>query len=387
MTHYLLSHLATPSALRHRPRQLRLSARTSLACALALLAQLACAAPSHQGESADSSTTDHEYVFGETAPEPGAPDEFCEPFDPARVYLITQFNTSEIIDPEAPEKLCVTALAAYAGDVVHPRLDGGDGSLVWLASTGSLFRLLYVYQERKGDKWRPVGSAERFGELFRPFNDVMLDRIVPCSANPDFAPVLVWSDGAWYGECLGVTSGTDGTLYRIADYLGAYYDVIPQPVGIFDDIAIFATDSLPSGYAIGGDELTPLPLPPGVETVRHLAARSDQGGVAAAVEVIRSNVPTLERARVTAQGIELLGAYEDDFETLVPYGIEYALDGDGALWRLGGSSSQSAGEVVARLPPAGPAEVVYELREELTDETYPRLRLLSASVGRIEALQ
>ncbi|MBK8241080.1 MAG: hypothetical protein IPK74_36660 [Deltaproteobacteria bacterium] len=90
---------------------------------------------------------------------------------------------------------------------------------------------------------------------------------------------------------------------------------------------------------------------------------------------------------MTAQGIELLGAYEDDFETLIPYGIEYALDGDGALWRLGGSSSQSAGEVVARLPPAGPAEVVYELREELTDETYPRLRLLSASVGRIEALQ
>ncbi len=78
-------------------------------------------------------------------------------------------------------------------------------------------------------------------------------------------------------------------------------------------------------------------------------------------------VVTLERARVSPEGVTIIGAYTHDITAAGVDGMStYALAADGTLYGLGGVADTEQGvefgedTIVVRLPPSGPPEVIYE---------------------------
>jgi len=320
-----------------------------------VFAFLAACSPDSADTTADTNTdTDSDPAVG---PAPGAPDEHCE-LDPEAIYVVAR---DELLDYYAltnlddPSIVCALGHAAYPM-VMHPT----NGALLTVRRHGPILDLVDV----KPDWLRQDAYGEWGQPTSDPFvNDVTLAEILyfPNMRCPEHS-------GAVFTDATQVYAHCGGEVFGAAE-LGADPDLPGGILGRVDGRFIvadyFIQFIVPTGISYAewtaGDRVE-VPLPTGVDTIWHLAARPDAQGLIAAATVQRGQFSTLERVRVHPDGITLTGeVYAHDLdEASLGWLADPRMDSDGTLYAVTAEDDdKDRARAIIRMTLEGPPEIIY----------------------------
>jgi len=267
-------------------------------------------------------------------PQPGAPDELCDP-NPDRVYLVEHpfegIPSVLLTDLDDPSAVC-----AYRETFrENIRLDPVRGGLITLHGD-QVWRLEHDWLAPRSpgsDIWVPDPGGED--------NDEQLGRVmrspeITCRVDDPY--VLLTDDATVYASCGGAWFNA-AEIDGVGDW--------PNLVGLVNGRKIFKAPPFTMfGYFTEDPEqvpLVPIGMPGDVDAIEHLAVRPVAGALLAAVQVWRGDVVTTEQARIDANGITLAGTYAHDVgEAGVPF-MDYALAADGTVYGIEIVSEDGAG--------------------------------------------
>jgi hypothetical protein len=299
-------------------------------------------------------------------PEPGAPDEFCEPLDPDRVYLRHfeyGYGFMAVTDVEQPEATCLY-YSGYQSDVpaaLVARVDPTSGGLLHVR-VGDVLRQQNVWTTFS-DGGAIVPQAPTLSAVLEREERlaVLLDREGElCDGVHAQAAVgvgLVWTGAAWLMGCGRRVQTLDNTL--VADPLLADSEVGWLAVtGMLGPVPVFANlepgaRGIPSrapnenpdsaGVYVNADRTNP--EVPDTRAFGHVAMRPKRGAEDRALDAAvlvptvgelanPASTKSLQRVTMTADQVTSEGEYPQEMLSMYGPASDAAIAADGALYLL-----------------------------------------------------